>query len=488
MSPPRLTVDISAPHASLPENGDAPSPAVRASGRWQRLVRWTIEWAPLVVPLLYLAFVLSVQPADRLGPPAAYPWAPEGLYDDFDFAAMALRGLNASLGRIAGRQDYPDSPERELLPEEFNKQLDAAPGPLLPRYFLEYPHAALLLFRIPFIFFDEPVSAAVLDGSYSSLVFHVPRNEGERRLWSRFRWAARFYITTMIACQLALVVLLRRGYGAGEQLASNCLLLLLPGAIYYTAYRFDIVPALLTALSLACLGRRRILAAAVFLGMASMIKVYPVLLAPLVLRYLWDDRRQRGIWLGAFLATIAAFLLPPLLTSGWEAVWAPYRFQLRREPLLWTAYDYILPKYLEQNDLRGSAFRLGCLVLTVAALALPRVPDLSTLLRRGAVVLIVFVSLAVFYSPQWILWLTPLLLPLATGWRSVTGLVIGLDLITFLTWSVRPDRWYEQTDWISAAWGRHLLDAAVYGRFAVLAALAVVLLWPGWRTAQRPLS
>jgi hypothetical protein len=174
------------------------------------------------------------------------------------------------------------------------------------------------------------------------------------------------------------------------------------------------------------------------------------------------------------------------VASGWEAVWAPYRFQLGREPLLWTAYGYILPRSLEQSDLQGTMFRLGCLVLTVAALSLPRVPDLGTLLRRGAVVLIVFVSLAVFYSPQWILWLTPLLLPLAPGRRWLTGLIIALDLVTFLTWPVRPDLWFRRTDWVSAELGRHVLDAAVYGRFAVLAALAVVLLWPGWREVKRP--
>jgi hypothetical protein len=433
-----------------------------------------VRWAPYVVPPVYLLVVLAAQPADRLGPPPEDSWAPGGLYDDFDFAAMAQRGLNASLGRVAGRPDCPD-----VLPlDEFEAWLDAGPGPLLPRYFLEYPNAALLLFRVPFWgFAGRDVPAAVLDGSHGNLVVHLPRDDGERRLWARFRGATRFYLTVMVACQLALVAVLRRGYGAGGRLASDGLLLLLPGAIFYTAYRFDIIPALLTALSLACLGRRRMVASAVFLGAAAMVKVYPVLLTPLVLRYLWEDRRARAVWLGAFAATVGAFLLPPLAMSGWEAVWAPYRYQLGREPLLWNAYDYLLPKYLEKSDLRGTAFRLGCLALTLAALALPRVPDLATLLRRGAVVLIVFVSLSVFYSPQWILWLTPLLLPLATGRPGLTGLVVALDLVTFFTWPVRPDLWYRDADWISAESAQRVLDAAVYGRFVVLAALAAVLLW-----------
>jgi hypothetical protein len=439
-----------------------------------------------VVPTVYLAYVLAVQPADRLGPPAAGAWAPDGLYDDFDFAAMAQRGLNASLGRLAGRWDCP---EQQNSLDEFNAWLDAGPQPRLPRYFLEYPHAALLLFRIPFLFFEDAnVPAAVLDGGYGNLILHQPRDDGERRLWSRLRWATRFYMTTMIACQLALVALLRRGYGTGGRLASDGLLLLLPGAIYFIAYRFDIVPALLMALSLACLGRRRIVASAVFLGAACMIKVYPVLLAPLVLRYLWRDRRERWVWLGAFAATVGTFLLPPLVASGWEAVWAPYRFQLSREPQSWTAYGYLLPASLGQNDSGGSAFRFCCMAWTVAALSWRPIPNLSVLLRRGAVVLIVFVSLAVFYSPQWIVWLAPLLLPLAPGRRGLTGLIVALDLVTFLTWPLRPDLWYEQTTWISAEVGQMVLHTALYGRFAVLAALAVVLLRPGWRERKPPLG
>ena len=84
-------------------------------------------------------------------------------------------------------------------------------------------------------------------------------------------------------------------------------------------------------------------------------------------------------------------------------------------------------------------------------------------------VLIVFIGLSVYFSPQWVLWLAPLCLPLARGNRLFTGLLIALDLATYFTFPV-----------FSPVWGP--LDAggvehAVYARFAVLAALVVVLLW-----------
>jgi hypothetical protein len=59
--------------------------------------------------------------------------------------------------------------------------------------------------------------------------------------------------------------------------------------------------------------------------------------------------------------------------------------------------------------------------------------DLASLLRRGALVLLVFTSLAVFYSPQWIIWFAPLLLPLVGRDRRIGWGVASLDLLTYLT-------------------------------------------------------
>ena len=119
---------------------------------------------------------------------------------------------------------------------------------------------------------------------------------------------------------------------------------------------------------------------------------------------------------------------------------------------------------------------MGGLALTVAALCLTRPPDLASVLRRGAVVLIVFIGLSVYFSPQWLIWLLPLCLPLARKNWPVTGLLVALDLITYNTFPV-----------YSAVWGpmdQAGFDRAVYARFAVFSALIVVLLWQDVR--RRP--
>src|SRR5919201_2193694 len=65
------------------------------------------SWGPFLIPPLYLALVFALQPVDRLGDPGAAPWLGRLVYDDYDMAALALRGLNATLGRTPGRGKEP---------------------------------------------------------------------------------------------------------------------------------------------------------------------------------------------------------------------------------------------------------------------------------------------------------------------------------------------------------------------------------------------
>ena len=413
---------------------------------------------------MYLGIIFWLQPSDRLGDPDKAPWLGRLAYDDFDLTAMALRGLNDALGRSAGDTADPSDRERsDDLSEELKRD-----RPLKPHYFLEYPHAALWIFRLGWRVQRVPtdVPTAVCDADHPSIVWHVPRNDDERELWHRFRVAIRTYQVMMIGCLLALMAVLRLGYEPAGRLGGPVALLLLPASQYFAANRFDIVPALLVALSLACLGRRRVVASAVLLAAATMVKVYPVLLVPLVVRYVSDNRKAAAARTAAYGLAAVALLLPPLLRFGWESTWAPYHFQLSREydPLsMGTLYGCVLPEALGGHGLGARLFRTGSVLLTALALSWSRPADLGSVLRRSAVVLVVFVSVQVFYSPQWILWLCPFLIPLARLDRWVLGLTVALDLVTFVTFPIVFDAG------MSA-------DALVYVRVLILAALVVVLL------------
>ena len=95
------------------------------------------------------------------------------------------------------------------------------------------------------------------------------------------------------------------------------------------------------------------------------------------------------------------------------------------------------------------------------ALCSTRPADLAGVLRRGAVVLIVFIGFSVYFSPQWVLWLAPLCLPLrvevgfSSGWCRAGP-------VTYFTFPV-----------YSPVWGPMELGGAhraVYARFAAFAA------------------
>jgi hypothetical protein len=423
------------------------------------------------VPVAYLALLFALQPADRL----SNLRAPSGLgrlvYDDYDLAAVALRGLNFTQGRTAGH-DHPPC----LTPEEFQDALDR-PAPLEPTYHLEYPHAALLLFRLGWPAPPDNVPAAVLDGWHNNLVEHVPRTPSEQQLWTQFRWAIRIYQVIMVGCLLALMAVLRAGYEPPLGWSGAAFFLVLPGALYFAVNRFDIVPALLTGLSLFCLGRKRPLAAAGLLGVATALKVYPILLAPLVVRYLWPQRRTALAWVAVFGLTAAALVLPPVLASGWQLGLAPYRFQLSRPTdYTWVLYGHVLPRGLGEPGAAGALFRIGTVALLELFLIATRPADLASLLRRGALVVLVFVALQVFYSPQWILWLAPMLIPLARRSRWLAGLIVALDLVNFLTF---PPVFDLEFGPLKTSLGEIL----VHARAAVLAALALTLVVTDLRAA-----
>ena len=120
---------------------------------------------------------------------------------------------------------------------------------------------------------------------------------------------------------------------------------------------------------------------------------------------------------------------------------APYRYQMARTwTMTMTIYNVLLPDALGMDTPLGRGFRLGCTVGTVALLTLPRMPDLASLLRRCAVVLIVVQSIQVFYSPQFIIWLLPFLLPLTSRHPPLFWLLALLDVLTIMTFPLGAAR------------------------------------------------
>lgn len=258
--------------------------------------------------------------------------------------------------------------------------------------------------------------------------------------------------------------------------------------------RFDLWPAALTVGSLALLlsGRRRLSFA--LLGLAFAAKIFPALLLPPMLVYVWRRHGRREALLGAagFVSVALACFLPYLIASP-HGVWAslsgqagrPLQIESLGASLLLAAHQLwglglTMGVSHGSNNLVGSvphALAAGQAVLqplVVVALwvAFARGPaDRERLLRTCAACVCAFIAFGKVLSPQYLVWLLPLV-PLLRGRRGLAagGLLVLAMALTQLWFPYRYLDLVYQFD-ARASW-------LVLARDLVLVALLAVLAWP----------
>lgn len=420
----------------------------------------------LLVPIVWCLAVWAVMRPDaiavRAGVPDPGKWL---LYDESDLTAFAMRGANSANGRLPGRLDEPNWQE----PDELAAQLDDPNRPKSERFFFEYPLPALAVFRLAYAFHPPPeLSAAVADGQQFAISQHIPRNEREAAVWSALRSAVRFYLALATVALTALLLVLMRGILPGEPATQWLWLAVLPGATYFSLHRFDIYPTLMTAFAFAALARNRPGWAGAFLAGGVLLKLYPVLFVPVIVRYLGVRLGIRFV-LTLSLVTLAGFGFAWALTD-WPSLDGPIRLQMTRVlEIGWTLYDKLLPAALG----RSGTSRLIVLGLITLACVYRRPETVADVLRRCGLILIAFVAMAVFWSPQWILWFLPILVPLAARSRPVAYATIALDLITYCSFPVMFwVLWNEFPESLASPLARNL----TYVRGIMWIVLAIVLL------------
>jgi Glycosyltransferase family 87 len=265
---------------------------------------------------------------------------------------------------------------------------------------------------------------------------------------------------------------------------------LLLGAVLLS--RFDLWPAALTAGALALLVNGRFRLGLGTLGVATAAKVYPGLLLPIAVAHVWRSRGRREalLCLGAFLAVVAAIVLPfAVVAPGgvWDAFWGQADRPLQLESLgagvLLAAHHALgLGVTMESShgsqNLAGSgaaALALLSILVQVALVVLiwvwyargPATP--SRLLTASAAVVCAFVAFGKVLSPQFLIWLIPLV-PLVGGRLAVvaSGLLAAALVLTQLWF---PYRYWELALEFDAA-----ASWLVLARDLVLVALTLVLM------------
>ena len=258
---------------------------------------------------------------------------------------------------------------------------------------------------------------------------------------------------------LVAVLLVQLGASAARLSAAVLFVALSPialGPISLNTY--DGWPALLTVASLAALLAGRDVLAPALLGLAFAAKVYPVVLLPPMLVWTWRryGHRHALAGLGAF-AAVALVVVAPFLALAPHGLLESFRAQAARglqiESLgaqllvaadrlgLYTAHVVHHTRGAVTYDLRGSLPQaLGALS---SALQLAAVVAVAWVYARGrdearrlfvasAAAVAGFLAFTRFFSPQYLVWLIPLvpLVDSAIAW-ALLAVALALDQVWF---------------------------------------------------------
>jgi len=294
-------------------------------------------------------------------------------------------------------------------------------------FFMEYPPGALAVFVPP---------AAATNAHYNAA------------------FKGLMALCGALALVLVALVLVRLGTSVARLWIAVLLVAASPVALGPISLNtYDAWPALLTVVALALLLARRDVLALAVLGLAFAAKVYPVVLLPVALVWTWRTRgRSRALaGLGAFAGVAVAVVLPFLVLAPHGLV-ESFRAQAARglqieslgAQLLIAAdrlglYSVTVAHHTRgavSYDLRGSLPQtLGALS---SALQLAAVIAVAWLYARGrddghrlaaafAAAVAGFLAFTRFFSPQYLVWLVPLV-PLVDGAAAWVLLAVALSL------------------------------------------------------------
>ena len=322
---------------------------------------------------------------------------------------------------------------------------------------VEYPPLALPVFLVP----------ALGDGDYR---------------------AAFETLMALLGCFLVLFVAyaareLGLGFGSVAFVALSPLLI---GSVILT--RFDLWPAMLTAAALAALVAGRLRLGHLALGLAIAAKLYPGVLLPLAVAYAWrrEGRREALRGLGLTIGIVAVTYLPFLLIAPGDTASSigrqlsrPLQIESLGSAALLAGHhlfgvELTMHSSHGSQNLDGAGADVVAVLVSVVQVAVlvwlwvrfargPATPQ--RLATYAAAVLVAFVALGKVLSPQFLIWLVPVV-PLARRW-SATAL-LALALVLTQLWF--PYRYWDLVDEFDAfvAWLVVARDLALVAVLLVL--------------------
>jgi hypothetical protein len=330
---------------------------------------------------------------------------------------------------------------------------------------VEYPPAALPLFVLP----------ALADNDDYGSAFEL------------LMWTCAVAAILLLAATLSAA-----GAGAARLYAATAFAGIAPlllGSVILT--RFDLWPAALATGALAALvGGRDRLGLGV-LGLATAAKLYPAVLLPVALVWVARRRgsREAAVALGVFSAVVVAIVLPfTILSPGGVAdsltsqLGRPLQIESLGAAILLAAhqlglYDPTVVSTHGSQNLSGplpdalaaieTGLQLAALVAVWILFARGR-PDRDRLLAASAAATVAFIAFGKVLSPQFLIWLLPLV-PLVGGSAGIAACwVFAGALVTTQLWF--PHRYWHVVALEQAGWLVLIRDLLLVALLAVLVA------------------
>jgi hypothetical protein len=346
---------------------------------------------------------------------------------------------------------------------------------------LEYPPGALPMFALP---------GLVSRGGHDQDV-----KPGFRRTFETLMW-----VCGAVALLAMALVLRALGGAVWTPLLFAALAPLALGSVILS--RFDLWPAALAAAATAAIVTGRLRSGHVLLGLGAAAKFYPAVLLPLAAAFAWRRRGRREALLCMALAVgVAAVVFLPFVVLAPGGVWHSIGVQLKRPlqveslgaSLLLVAH-HVFGVGVTGETSHGSQNLAGTSADVVAAassvvqavvlvwiwITFARGPATrAAFVRAGAAAVCAFVAFGKVLSPQFLIWLIPVV-PLVRGRRGLWASAVLLAAMV-LTQVWFPSRYFRLALHFETG-----LSWVLLARDLTLVALALLLATSPRRGAIRP--
>jgi hypothetical protein len=274
----------------------------------------------------------------------------------------------------------------------------------------------------------------------------------------RVAFQALMVVCGAVMAILSVVTLSRLTDRRRDVLIGGALLVAAPAVLGWTVVlRYDLWPAALTAATMLCVVLARYRIGAVFLGLAILAKVYPIVLLPLLAAYAWRNagRREAVLFVGITAGVMALVFAPFLWYDGPSFIGTlakAFDRSLQVESL-GAAVLYVLHAVAGQHitvqfgggshnlvgrlpdlaiDIQTYALVVLLLVLWVRFARGPA--DARTLILAAAGAVTIYVGLGRVLSDQYVIWLIPLvaMVPWSAARLAGPGLIAILALSNWI--------------------------------------------------------